>query len=144
MGRERRDRGRRPQASAGRGGEGRPVSFSTHPVDRVRFALWFCRRDLFEKVARPVTLAVISAVGLSAAASLMALALPGITAEVRLRRLAESPLARCVWVSIRTQDNEMSFSKGRLDKLDRAVRGQIARADAGVDVEGYQLLLHNF
>jgi hypothetical protein len=103
---------------------------------RVGFALWFCLHDLLEPVARPVSRAVITAVALSTAASCVALALPWVTAEIRLRRLAASPWARCVWVWGHTELDE-KFTPARLGQLASAVREKLPAADAGVAAAGF-------
>ncbi len=102
---------------------------------RLGFALGFCRRDLLEAAARPVTLAVIAAVTLATAAACLALALPWITAEIRLRRLAETPWARCIWVSVHPLEEK--FTDARLSRLQAAVQEAITAADPGVTVAGF-------
>ncbi|HYH67383.1 MAG TPA: FtsX-like permease family protein [Urbifossiella sp.] len=88
---------------------------------RLRFAAWFCGFDLTERVARPVTVAVVLAVALTTAAATVALAVPAVAAEVRLTRLRQSPLARGVWVYSPTELGDR-FTPDRLTRLEAAVR----------------------
>ena len=127
--------GRRPAGRCGREG---PVTKLRLPLlARMRFAAWFCVRDLFESVALPVSAAVIAAVALSTTASCLALALPGVTAEIRLRRLAEEPWKRCVWTTYRTREEKFFDPRLAQIGLEGAVRERMADIDRGAVVSGF-------
>jgi len=110
------------------------------PGQTIRFAFRYARRDLFEPAARPVTRAIVAAVALTAAGSAIALALPGLTVQVKLSRLKANPLARCLWVSGFGYENGGKIDDARRRRLTDAIAGRLARPgrpEVAITVSGY-------
>ena len=101
------------------------------------YALWFSRRDLFDPVAAWVSWAVVLAVAVATSAAVVALAVPGVTAEIRLRRLAANPWGRCVWVDAHSLSR---LSDAKLREMEAGTCNRATAAPGTATAAGFHSL----
>lgn len=96
------------------------------PRFAAHFARWFARRELWTKGVRLVAAVTILAIALSAAGSLVSLVMPEAARRIDVAELDSNPFSRCLWVSGRAFDREIS--EERRGDLEQILKGQGAPA----------------
>jgi len=85
------------------------------------FLAWYAWQELFQRRSRATTLALVLSVACATAAATLAMAVPDITAAIRLDRLAKTPLARCIWLddarSAKFGEARVALLRGRIDAI---------------------------
>ena len=111
------------------------------PLRRLAFLTWYAWRELFQHRSRNTTAALVSSVACATAAAALALAVPDIATAIRLKRLAQSPLARCIWLD---DSRDRKFGDARTaelrDRIDRIQDPPVAP----YELHGYHLAVLEF